>query len=129
MAHDRLKAHRRGHASESWAALRYRILARRLKTRGGEIDLVVAAARSARSALSMSRRRIRRVLPRNRCIRPSRLALPTPPLYISPAARASPGAAPALILLQLARAACRCITGMFGGPIFERRCFEDRTCR
>jgi putative endonuclease len=41
-------AERRGHASESWAALwlrlkGYRILARRLKTRAGEIDLVAAA--------------------------------------------------------------------------------------
>jgi len=41
-------AERRGHSSESWAALwltlkGYRILARRLKTRAGEIDLVAAA--------------------------------------------------------------------------------------
>ena len=41
-------AERRGHASESLAALwlrlkGYRILARRLKTRAGEIDLVAAA--------------------------------------------------------------------------------------
>ena len=41
-------AHRRGHDSESLAALwlrlkGYRILARRLKTRAGEIDLVAAA--------------------------------------------------------------------------------------
>src|ERR1700742_1565171 len=41
-------AHRRGHAGESLAALwlrlkGYRILARRLKTRAGEIDLVAAA--------------------------------------------------------------------------------------
>ena len=45
---DRLAAERRGHSSESWAALwlrlkGYRILARRLKTRAGEIDLVAAA--------------------------------------------------------------------------------------
>jgi len=41
-------AEQRGHFSESWAALwlrlkGYRILARRLKTRAGEIDLVAAA--------------------------------------------------------------------------------------
>src|SRR6201989_3588642 len=45
---DRHAAERRGHTSESWAALwlrlkGYRILARRLKTRAGEIDLVAAA--------------------------------------------------------------------------------------
>ncbi|HWA69901.1 MAG TPA: YraN family protein [Rhizomicrobium sp.] len=44
----RQAAQRRGHSSESWAALwlrlkGYRILARRLKTRAGEIDLVAAA--------------------------------------------------------------------------------------
>jgi len=44
----KLAAHRRGHAGESLAALwlrlkGYRILARRLKTRAGEIDLVAAA--------------------------------------------------------------------------------------
>ena len=43
-----LAAERRGHAGESWAALwlrlkGYRILARRLKTHAGEIDLVAAA--------------------------------------------------------------------------------------
>ena len=52
MATDRqeryLAAERRGHASESLAALwlrlkGYRILARRLKTKAGEIDLVAAA--------------------------------------------------------------------------------------
>jgi putative endonuclease len=48
MANNRQRAERRGHASESWAALwlrlkGYRILARRLKTRAGEIDLVAAA--------------------------------------------------------------------------------------
>ena len=42
------RAERRGHASESLAAIwlrlkGYRILARRLKTRAGEIDLVAAA--------------------------------------------------------------------------------------
>ena len=45
---DRLAAHQRGHASETKAALwlrlkGYRILARRLKTHAGEIDLVAAA--------------------------------------------------------------------------------------
>ena len=45
---DRAAAHRRGHTSESlaawWLRLKgYRILARRLKTRAGEIDLVAAA--------------------------------------------------------------------------------------
>ena len=45
---DRQAAHRHGHRSESVAALwlrlkGYRILARRLKTRAGEIDLVAAA--------------------------------------------------------------------------------------
>ena len=45
---DRLAAHAHGHASESLAALwlrlkGYRILARRLKTHLGEIDLVAAA--------------------------------------------------------------------------------------
>jgi putative endonuclease len=44
----KLQAHRRGHRSESVAALwlrlkGYRILARRLKTQAGEIDLVAAA--------------------------------------------------------------------------------------
>jgi len=48
MATERQIAHRRGHASERLAALwlrlkGYRILARRLKTRAGEIDLVAAA--------------------------------------------------------------------------------------
>jgi putative endonuclease len=48
MATERQIAHQRGHASESLAALwlrlkGYRILARRLKTRAGEIDLVAAA--------------------------------------------------------------------------------------
>src|ERR1700761_9709775 len=48
MATERQIAHRRGHASESLAALwlrlkGYRILARRLKTHAGEIDLVAAA--------------------------------------------------------------------------------------
>ena len=48
MAIDRQAAERRGHRSESVAALwlrlkGYRILARRLKTRAGEIDLVAAA--------------------------------------------------------------------------------------
>ena len=48
MATDRKAAERRGHNSESLAALwlrlkGYRILARRLKTRAGEIDLVAAA--------------------------------------------------------------------------------------
>ena len=48
MATDRQIAHRRGHSSETLAALwlrlkGYRILARRLKTRAGEIDLVAAA--------------------------------------------------------------------------------------
>jgi len=48
MATDRHAAERRGHRSESVAALwlrlkGYRILARRLKTRAGEIDLVAAA--------------------------------------------------------------------------------------
>src|SRR3981189_2960467 len=48
MAIDRHAAERRGHRSESVAALwlrlkGYRILARRLKTRAGEIDLVAAA--------------------------------------------------------------------------------------
>src|SRR5215467_4776398 len=48
MAVDRQKAQRRGHKGESLAALwlrlkGYRILARRLKTRAGEIDLVAAA--------------------------------------------------------------------------------------
>src|SRR3954471_13817393 len=48
MATDRHAAQRRGHRSESVAALwlrlkGYRILARRLKTRAGEIDLVAAA--------------------------------------------------------------------------------------
>src|ERR1044071_9706343 len=45
---DRRRAERRGHSSESIAALwlrlkGYRILARRLKTHAGEIDLVAAA--------------------------------------------------------------------------------------
>ena len=45
---DRLAAHQRGHGSETKAALwlrlkGYRILARRLKTHAGEIDLVAAA--------------------------------------------------------------------------------------
>ncbi|OAI45093.1 hypothetical protein AYO42_03580 [Rhizomicrobium sp. SCGC AG-212-E05] len=45
---DRQRAHQRGHRSESLAALwlrlkGYRILARRLKTHAGEIDLVAAA--------------------------------------------------------------------------------------
>jgi len=45
---DRRRAHARGHASESLAALwlrlkGYRILARRVKTHAGEIDLVAAA--------------------------------------------------------------------------------------
>lgn len=45
---ERLAAHARGHRSESLAALwlrlkGYRILARRLKTHAGEIDLVAAA--------------------------------------------------------------------------------------
>src|ERR1700709_2628760 len=45
---DRQAAHRRGHRSETVAALwlrlkGYRILARRLKTRAGEIDLVATA--------------------------------------------------------------------------------------
>jgi putative endonuclease len=45
---DRSSAEKRGHASESLAALflrlkGYRILARRLKTHAGEIDLVAAA--------------------------------------------------------------------------------------
>ena len=45
---NRHAAERRGHSSESWAALwlrlkGYRILARRLKTHAGEIDLVAAA--------------------------------------------------------------------------------------
>ena len=45
---DRQAAHRRGHTSETLAALwlrlkGYRILARRLKTHAGEIDLVAAA--------------------------------------------------------------------------------------
>ena len=48
MATDRKAAERRDHNSESLAALwlrlkGYRILARRLKTRAGEIDLVAAA--------------------------------------------------------------------------------------
>ena len=48
MATDRQAAHQRGHRSESLAALwlrlkGYRILARRLKTHAGEIDLVAAA--------------------------------------------------------------------------------------
>ena len=48
MAIDRYAAERRGHRSETLAALwlrlkGYRILARRLKTRAGEIDLVAAA--------------------------------------------------------------------------------------
>jgi len=48
MNRDRKIAERRGHRSESLAALwlllkGYRILARRLKTRAGEIDLVAAA--------------------------------------------------------------------------------------
>ena len=48
MATDRHAAQRRGHRSETVAALwlrlkGYRILARRLKTRAGEIDLVAAA--------------------------------------------------------------------------------------
>jgi len=48
MATDRQQAHRRGHRSESLAALwlrlkGYRILARRLKTHAGEIDLAAAA--------------------------------------------------------------------------------------
>jgi putative endonuclease len=48
MIRDRKIAERRGHNSESLAALwlrlkGYRILARRLKTRAGEIDLVAAA--------------------------------------------------------------------------------------
>jgi putative endonuclease len=48
MAADRQAAERRGHSSESLAALwlrlkGYRILARRLKTHVGEIDLVAAA--------------------------------------------------------------------------------------
>ena len=48
MKNNRQQAERRGHASESLAALwlrlkGYRILARRLKTRAGEIDLVAAA--------------------------------------------------------------------------------------
>ena len=45
---DRFAAERRGHSSESWAALwlrlkGYRILGRRVKTHLGEIDLVAAA--------------------------------------------------------------------------------------
>ncbi len=45
---DRQAAHQRGHAGESlaawWLRLKgYRILARRLKTHAGEIDLVAAA--------------------------------------------------------------------------------------
>ena len=48
MATERQRAQRRGHKSESLAALwlrlkGYRILARRLKTHAGEIDLVAAA--------------------------------------------------------------------------------------
>ena len=48
MTNSRQQAHQRGHASESLAALwlrlkGYRILARRLKTHAGEIDLVAAA--------------------------------------------------------------------------------------
>jgi putative endonuclease len=48
MTSGRQQAERRGHASESLAALwlrlkGYRILARRLKTQAGEIDLVAAA--------------------------------------------------------------------------------------
>ncbi len=48
MKTERQRAHQRGHSSESLAALwlrlkGYRILARRLKTQAGEIDLVAAA--------------------------------------------------------------------------------------
>ena len=48
MAVDKQAAERRGHTGESLAALwlrlkGYRILARRLKTRAGEVDLVAAA--------------------------------------------------------------------------------------
>jgi putative endonuclease len=48
MPNNRQRAERRGHAGESLAALwlrlkGYRILARRLKTHAGEIDLVAAA--------------------------------------------------------------------------------------
>ena len=48
MTTDRQQAHQRGQTSETLAALwlrlkGYRILARRLKTRAGEIDLVAAA--------------------------------------------------------------------------------------
>ena len=48
MATSRQQAHQRGHRSESLAALwlrlkGYRILARRLKTQAGEIDLVATA--------------------------------------------------------------------------------------
>ncbi|OJT95849.1 MAG: hypothetical protein BGN82_04960 [Alphaproteobacteria bacterium 65-7] len=48
MTTDRRQAERRGHRGESLAALwlmakGYRILARRLKTRAGEVDLVAAA--------------------------------------------------------------------------------------
>src|SRR3954465_12215034 len=48
MKTDRQQAHQRGHASEKlaawWLRLKgYRILARRLKTHAGEIDLVAAA--------------------------------------------------------------------------------------
>jgi putative endonuclease len=48
MNNNRQQAHQRGHASESlaawWLRLKgYRILARRLKTHAGEIDLVAAA--------------------------------------------------------------------------------------
>ena len=48
MTTERQQAHQRGHTSETLAALwlrlkGYRILARRLKTQAGEIDLVAAA--------------------------------------------------------------------------------------
>ncbi len=76
MTADRRAAERRGHCSEDLAALwlrlkGYRILARRLKTRAGEIDLVAAApfgpvcfievkaragARAAADSVSMTQR-------------------------------------------------------------------------
>lgn len=133
MAHDRLKAHRRGHASESWAALwlslkGYGILARRLKTRAGEIDLVAAARFGPACFVE--------VKARDKARAAAELVLPAQQTRIARAASLYLAGRPGLAqrgarfdFVAIGEGRRPVITVMFGGPIFERRYFEDRTCR
>jgi putative endonuclease len=116
-------AERRGHASESLAALwlrlkGYRILARRLKTRAGEIDLVAAAPFGPVCFIEVKARQKSRIAAESvspaqqtRIARAASLYLAGRPGLARRGARFD--------IVAIGRAVFRCITGMCGRQMFE----------